>query len=89
MKEEIDAPKDAEVKDLVAQWQQSKMTSHDKSPDVTPSDTLTEEQELVNLSDAFDTMVQEDEKLRKSGAKSTIDEDLWDTENRSVQQAII
>lgn len=89
MKEETDAIKDVEVKDLVAQWRQSKMTSHDETPDTTPSDTLTEEQELVDLSDAFDAMVQEDEQIKKSGVKSTIDEDLWDTENQSVQQAII
>ena len=87
--EEIDAIKDVEVKDLVAQWQQSRTTSHDETPDTTPSDTLTEEQELVDLSDAFDAMVQEDEQIKKSGVKSTIDEDLWDTENQSVQQAII
>lgn len=85
--EEIDAIKDVEVKDLVAQWQQSRPTSHDESPDTTPDDIVTEEQELVDLSDAFDTMVQEDEKPRKSGAKSTIDEDLWDTENQSDRQA--
>lgn len=89
MKEEIDAPKDAEVKDLVTQWQQSKMTSHTDNLDSTSTGTLTEEQELVNLSDAFDTMVQEDKQLKESGSKSTIDEDLWDTENQSVQQAII
>lgn len=87
MKDETDALKDAEVKDLVAQWQQSRTTSHDETPDTTPSDTTTEDQELVDLSDAFDTMVQEDEQLKKSGVKSTIDEDLWDTENQSVQQA--
>lgn len=87
MKEEIDAPKDAEVKDLVAQWQQSRTTSRTESPDTTPADTTTEDQELVDLSDAFDAMVQEDEHLKKSGVKSTIDEDLWDTENQSDQQA--
>lgn len=85
--EEIDALKDAEVKDLVAQWQQSRTTSRTESPDTTPADTTTEDQELVDLSDAFEAMVQEDEQLRKSGAKSTIDEDLWDTENQSDQQA--
>ena len=87
MKEEIDAPKDAEVKDLVAQWQQSRTTSRTESPDTTPADTTTEDQELVDLSDTFDAMVQEDEHLKKSGVKSTIDEDLWDTENQSDQQA--
>ena len=87
MKDETDALKDAEVKDLVAQWQQSRTTSHDETPDTTPADTTTEDQELVDLSDAFDTMVQEDEQLKKSGVKSTIDEDLWDTENQSDQQA--
>lgn len=85
--EKIDAIKDAEVKDLVAQWQQSRTTSRTESPDTTPADTTTEDQELVDLSDAFDAMVQEDEHLKKSGVKSTIDEDLWDTENQSDQQA--
>jgi hypothetical protein len=86
--EKIDAIKDAEVKDLVAQWQQSRTTSRTESPDTTPADTTTEDQELVDLSDAFDAMVQEDEQLKKKlGSKSTIDEDLWDTENQSDQQA--
>lgn len=87
MKEETDAIKDVEVKDLVAQWQQSRTTSHNERSGTTPADIVTEDQELVDLSDAFDTMVQEDEQLRKSGVKSTIDEDLWDTENQSDQQA--
>ncbi len=87
MKDETGALKDAEVKDLVAQWQQSRTTSRTESPDTTPADTTTEDQELVDLSDAFDAMVQEDEHLKKSGVKSTIDEDLWDTENQSDQQA--
>lgn len=86
--EEIDAIKDVEVKDLVAQWQQSRTTSRTESPDTTPADTTTEDQELVDLSDAFDAMLQEDEQLKKKlGSKSTIDEDLWDTENQSSQQA--
>lgn len=89
MKKETDTLKDAEVKDLVSQWQQSKMTSHDDSPDITHDDIVAKDQELVDLSDAFEAMVQEDEQLRKSGVKSTIDEDLWDTENQSVHQAII
>ena len=89
MKEETDAIKDTEVKDLVSQWQQSKMTSHDDSPDITHDDIVAKDQELVDLSDAFDATVQEDEQLRRSGVKSTIDEDLWDTENQSVQQATI
>lgn len=88
MKEETNTLKDAEVKDLVAQWQQSRPTSHDESPDTTPADIVTEEQELVDFSDAFDAMLQEDEQLKKKlGIKSTIDEDLWDTENQSSQQA--
>lgn len=87
--EEIDAIKDVEVKDLVVQWQQSRKTSHTENLDIRPADIVTNNQELVDLSDAFDAMVQEDEQLRKSGIKSTIDEDLWDTENQSVQQATI
>ena len=89
MKDETDALKDAEVKDLVAQWQQSRTTSHDKSPDITPADIVTEKQELVDLSDAFDAMVQEDEQIKKSGVRSTIDEDLWDTENQSAQKTSV
>lgn len=89
MKKETDTLKDAEVKDLVSQWQKSKMTSHDDSPDITHDDIVAKDQELVDLSDAFEAMVQEDEQLRKSGVKSTIDEDLWDTESQSIQQATI
>lgn len=89
MNEETNAIKDVEVKDLVVQWQRSRTTSHDDSPDITPDDIVTEEQKLVDLSDAFEAMVKEDEQLRKSGVKSTIDEDLWDTENQLVQQATI
>lgn len=88
--EEIDAIKDVEVKDLVSQWQQSKAASSEDPHNTSSTvNEASKDKELVDLSDAFDAMVQEDEKLRKSGDKSTIDEDLWDTENRSVQQATI
>ena len=89
MKEETDALKDDKVKNLVSQWQQSKMTSHTENLDIRPADIVTNNQELVELSDAFDAMVQQDEQLRKSGVKSTIDEDLWDTEDQPVHQATI
>ena len=61
MKEETDAIKDTEVKDLVVQWRQSKITSHTEDLNSTPVDIVTKEQELVDLSDAFDAMVQEEE----------------------------